>query len=308
MAGFVDNDREGMGDLGRVTLYIFLFSWFFILIDAILIAMGLRDDFTFGLLAQFGPSIVGIWYISRKYGKEGRQRFMARANLLRNAPAWLTALIVLFLPMLSLGVGYLIVRSGRIPDPTFPFYPADVGLFTIEENQWYLAFPVTLLLGLIFGGISEEFGFRGYVLPMLQRRWNALTASVMMALIWTVWHLEPTILATLFTDGFLQFIQELIPYYLYFFITTLPLTILMTWAFNHSKGSIWIAILFHGVNNGVGGVVQAVFGTGADFPRLLENGFAVMLWVLALIVLAVYGIENLNKKEPRSTELFWEKP
>lgn len=299
------SDTEDSGDLRRVVLYIFLFSWLFVLVDAILIATGVTDDAGLAILGQFGPSIVGVWYISKKYGKEGRGEYIARAKPRGNSPARLVVPIIIGLPLAVLAIGLSLRATGLLDDPPYDLYPVNLGLFRIGQDLWWLAFPFILFAGLIGGGISEEFGFRGYVLPMLQRRSNALMASVILTAIWTVWHLHPLTLAKLFTDGPIPFAQELIPYYLLFFVETLPLGILMTWAFNHSRGSIWIAILFHGTNNAIASIGEAIYGD--EVPAVLEAGYHVLLWVIAVIVVAVYGPKNLHKTEPRWTKLFWEK-
>jgi membrane protease YdiL (CAAX protease family) len=36
--------------------------------------------------------------------------------------------------------------------------------------------------------MSEEFGWRGYVLPRFQAKWNALVSSVVLGAIWASWH------------------------------------------------------------------------------------------------------------------------
>ena len=39
-------------------------------------------------------------------------------------------------------------------------------------------------------GMAEEFGWRGYVLPRFQSKWNALTSSIILGLIWAFWHIH----------------------------------------------------------------------------------------------------------------------
>ena len=48
-------------------------------------------------------------------------------------------------------------------------------LFFSYNPQWSVI-PM-FIMAFIFNGVFEEFGWRGYVLPRFQARWNALTSS-----------------------------------------------------------------------------------------------------------------------------------
>ena len=78
--------------------------------------------------------------------------------------------------------------------------------------------------------LLEEFGWRGFALPLLQARWSALSSSVMLGVVWGLWHLP-----LMFAYG-----EPLIPYLL----LIVPQTVLMTWVVNGAKGSMLLAMLF----------------------------------------------------------------
>ncbi len=56
-----------------------------------------------------------------------------------------------------------------------------------------LAIPFLLHL-LIFTGLAEEIGWRGYALPELQRRHTAERASWILGIAWGLWHLPSNLL------------------------------------------------------------------------------------------------------------------
>ena len=91
---------------------------------------------------------------------------------------------------------------------------------------------------LLHGPLGEEPGWRGFALPRLQQRYGPLVASLILGPLWALWHLPffwvPAwnFPPTLFNIGL-------------FVAAAIPLTIIMTWVFNNTKGSVLMAILVH---------------------------------------------------------------
>jgi uncharacterized protein len=131
----------------------------------------------------------------------------------------------------------------------------------------------SLLFGLVVG-LREEFGWRGYALPRLQARWSALTSSIILGVIWSFYdlgHWSP-------------------PYYWEFPLYTILLTIVFTWIFNNTNGSILAVVLFHGiVTNGLIGCC------GVTWAVELLIG----IYLLAVILIVViFGPKNLVRSKP----------
>ena len=82
--------------------------------------------------------------------------------------------------------------------------------------------------------VGEELGWRGYALPRLLERFSPLVASLILGVIWWLWHLP-----TFFIAGTPQFRQPVVA----FLIMTTAYSILMTWIFLHTHGSVLIATL-----------------------------------------------------------------
>ena len=106
-------------------------------------------------------------------------------------------------------------------------------------GQWYwvtLDALVTFLFVLLGGGGLEEPGWRGFALPLLQKRYSPLRSSLLVAVMWTFWH-WPMFWFGYYDGG---------PLGVFFFlIGVAPLAILFTAVFNWTRGSLPIVILLH---------------------------------------------------------------
>lgn len=89
--------------------------------------------------------------------------------------------------------------------------------------------------------VIEEVGWRGYALPRLQERAGALMASLLLGFIWGCWHLPQWFLpATGQADKW--------PFAI-FLLHTIAFSLLLTWLYNQSGGSLWPVILAHAAFN-----------------------------------------------------------
>ncbi len=100
----------------------------------------------------------------------------------------------------------------------------------------------TLLFWLLFGPLPEEPGWRGYALEGLQVRWGPLLSSLVLGLVWALWHLP-----LFFIDSSWQAVEVGLltqRFWLYMFNILLD-TFIYTWIYNHTDRSILAAVLFH---------------------------------------------------------------
>jgi uncharacterized protein len=136
--------------------------------------------------------------------------------------------------------------------------------------------PLFLVILTLTDGLGEELAWRGFALPRLLTRYNALVASVVLGVIWALWHLP-----LLWTEGGPMY---QLPVWLLLLDVTAK-SVLFTWVFLHTRGSVLIAMLFHGATN-LFLVSPDVAGTGDLALPVLAM---VAKWVLVGIVLVVAG-------------------
>lgn len=133
---------------------------------------------------------------------------------------------------------------------------------------------------------GEEMGWRGYLLPRLQARYNALVASLIVGLIWSIWHLpkfmgpEPRGERSFF----------------WFTIFHIAGAVLYTWLYNNSHGSLLLVTLFHAANNTAGMFLPISFVVSGG---ITQNMLVVLYVSAAVIVTAVAGAERLSRTEPK---------
>lgn len=104
-------------------------------------------------------------------------------------------------------------------------------------RPWFAFVPTFAMM--IVGGGLEELGWRGLALPELQKRFNPLAATVILGLVWTVWH------APLFcVEGAVQ--KELSP--IWFTASVMGHAFILTWLFNKTR-SVPICVIYHAAAN-----------------------------------------------------------
>jgi uncharacterized protein len=136
--------------------------------------------------------------------------------------------------------------------------------------------PLFLLVLFLTDGLGEELAWRGFALPRLLLGYNALVASLILGILWALWHLP-----LVWTEGAPLYQQ---PVWLLLLDVTAK-SVLFTWVFLHTRGSVLLAALLHATTNLF--VVSPVIAEGGNMELLLLAAFA--KWVLVVVVLAVAG-------------------
>lgn len=206
------------------------------------------------LVAACAPSLVGLALTLAEDGFGGLKALLRR---LLPGTGLTLALALLALPAVALALSLF------MPKP-WPVKPHDV----------LVATPVLLLTtAQVVSNVAplgEEFGWRGYALPRVLKRWSPLVAGAILGLIWTLWHVP----AFLFSGIVMTPVSDLGWYAL----GTVALSLLMTWLHVHGRGSLLVAGLIpHAMVNALG-------ATGAWRTRPAE-ALALMIVALALFAM-----------------------
>jgi membrane protease YdiL (CAAX protease family) len=237
------------------------------------------------LLAGYGPALAAILVVSLIYGRAGLRELFSRLVRWRAGLQWY--LIALFLPAL-VTLFALTLNSwtgGTAPDfstAAYPFGPPETPLW-----QKLLVLFLVFILG--FDGLGEELGWRGFALPKLLEKYSPLVASLILGALWAVWHFPYALTAGTFLSG--------VPLH-WFFINLLALSVVYTWIFINTNGSLLLPLLFHAAGNTTGNLFPILPPAASDL-RIYYFTIAINC-VLAVLVYFL-SLRNLRSQQSLST-------
>jgi membrane protease YdiL (CAAX protease family) len=146
----------------------------------------------------------------------------------------------------------------------------------------------------IAAGVGEEFGWRGFLLPRLQTRYNALASGLIVGVAWATWHVP-----LFFIKGTSQYEQGLqgglLPAILGYAVFVIAQSVQFTWLFNNTKGSVLLAAVFHGASNTWGGYIDVYRG---HFEGILV--FMAISVLITIAIVAMTGATNLSRTNQRN--------
>jgi uncharacterized protein len=148
-------------------------------------------------------------------------------------------------------------------------------------NINYVSIPF-LFIFFFLGAVGEEVGYMGYAVDPLQKKWGALTTSIVIGLPWAVWH-YPSIIKQ----------GHHVTWILWGTLGTVAIRILIVWIYNNTGKSIFACILFHTIYN----LCRPLFPKDklhnplVDFPEIHYSTIA----IIAIIVVLLWGSRTLTK-------------
>ena len=226
-------------------------------------------------LGVFGPAVAALIMLVRERGRAGVTKLVRDATAWRFGARWWVA--TLALPPVLLGAMYAGYRLlGGAPATT-----ATVEMLATAGTEAFFIVPIMALVIIAFA-YGEEAGWRGYLLPLLQERWGALTASLVLGVVWFLWHV-PLLFLPGDTNGALA-----LPLMAAFILVS---SIMYTWLFNSTGGSVLAVTLLHG---GFNVVAQFVPVHPSNTGDVLSGVMMVaVVTVVAVVLVAVYGARTL---------------
>ena len=238
-------------------------------------------------ICTLSPGIVAIMLTAIYFGKNGLNFLFKAIVKWRVKFKWYIIILILGIALcaLSLLLFNWMIRQNIKPDEPYNFI-----------------FYFLLILPL--SALWEEIGWRGFLLPILQKRYSSLKSSFIIGFVWGLWHLPIYLALNAYGD-------KTIIFFLIMFIGCFALSIIATWLFNSTKGSVFICILLHNAIN----TSAAYFYGNLQGEELRPLIILVALLLTSAIIIRFKTRGSLNENEQLRTpwmgseryELTWQK-
>ena len=266
-------------------LLAYAFSWV-MMIPVILWQWGVcQVDLSFAfVLKGYGP-FLSAYIITRAL--EGRAGWLRlRGSIVRARVGWQWYLFVL------LGVPLLYLLALLL-------MPGTIGSYHGVQSRFALAYLVTLAQAIIAEGpLGEEPGWRGFALPRMQPRFGPLRGTLLLGLLWGFWHLPDFATTNQGGGPGADTVALASIDFPLFILYVVAVSLVFTWVFNHTRSSVFIAILLHASINTfptVMALFPAPIVAGTNLPVLV--GVAGPL-LLVLVTRGRLGYDPSKKLPP----------
>ena len=171
----------------------------------------------------FCPLIAALILVYRENKMASVTKLLERSADYKRVPARIWYVPTLFLMPCIMALSYVVMRLTGVPLPAPQFSGA-----------------TTLVLFVVFfiAAVGEELGWSGYAVDPLQDRFGALSGALLLGVVWAVWHFVPLLQA-----------QRTPVFIAWWSLGTVGSRVIITWLYNNTGRSVFVAILFHSLTN-----------------------------------------------------------
>ena len=222
-------------------------------------------------LGIFAPSLVAVWFTARTHGDVGVRALLGRVLQAQVGARWYVFAFT-FMAVVKLAAA-AIHRVATGAWPAFGDFP------------WYFI-PFVIAVSTPFQA-GEEIGWRGYVLPRLAERWGLARASVLLGVVWALWHLPLFFVRS--ADTFGQ------PFLVYLLQVT-ALSVAFAWLYGNVQGSLLLPMILHAAINNSKDIVPSA-GAAGKHPFGVHASLVAWITVALLWVVAAYFLTRMPRRE-----------
>ena len=268
--------------LAAFFLLVFGLTWPFMIVDA----LGSHEILPFRLpmplmvVMGYMPTLAAVIVTGKMQGKEGIRALFKKLLIARVGLHWFTLAIFGYAAICAgaIGLANLFGKSST------PFLSENLPQFSSPVEAVLSIAVMFIVISLVNG---EELAWRGFALPRLQAKYNALTSSLILGVIWGLFHLPLFFTLTGSSQAGASFVG--------FLISTISLTVIFTWMYNHTRGSVLLAYLLHGAIN----TWTRIFAIDHNANPLVSGSMTGLTLLVAVVLVVTLGAENLSRNQKR---------
>ena len=235
------------------------------------------------LLGVFGPALVAVALTAHEQGRVGTLVLLRRTIDFSPSARWYVFALAYFAT-----VKIVVAIVYRTIVGTWPAF---------DGTPWFIMLAGTAISTPVQAG--EEIGWRGYALPRLSSCVGLPVASLVLGIVWAVWHLPFFLIPGVDKSG------QSFPVYL---LATIALSITMAWLYWRTNGSLLLTMLMHAAINNTN--IVPTGAAGSTNPWQLRASLTAwttttLLWIGAgyfLVQMRRGNLESSNQPETDGRE------
>jgi uncharacterized protein len=236
--------------------------------------------FNISIIGKFGPSIAAIILIAITEGTQGLQRTVKSILNWRVGARWILIAALFEFVMFSSFVLIYWIRHDA--------FPAVDGAAIISGTFSLIR---TFIVGIFIWGLAEEIGWRGWMFPKLQNRMSPFNATMILAVVTTLWHIHPNSISQIAVSKEGVYLAGYFPEVVERLIITIPIDLVITYIYINSKGSLLVMMIFHSASN------TSYFWIDEMLGVVKTNFFKTSFLVTLIIIAVVYSILVLRQTD-----------
>ena len=213
------------------------------------------------VILSCGPTIAAIVVLALTVGKPGVKALFRAIVKWRVPLRWWLVAILTPIGLSALATALNVATGAERP--------------TSDDLAKWTNIPALVLIILLvplIGGAWEEPGWRGYSLPELLKSRSALSASLVLGVLWSLWHIPVLAIGD-------QHWSDL--------VLVIPATVVITWVFLNALSSVLVVMVLHSLNNTVSGEYFSQWFEGSDSTR--QSWWLVVVWAIAAVLVVRFS-------------------
>lgn len=237
-------------------LLTYLLAWSFWTIP-IFLSLGvykndsLRSVYGLGVMA---PIVIAFLLSLKAFGGDGIKDLVARFGIRGVQLRWYLIASFSFVGLSVATLFFYFLLRGT-PEMVFQTY---------SLIKYLSLLPVFLVFATL-----EEVGWRGFALPRLRKVMDPLPASILLGLIWAIWHF-PKLISEGTTD---------VPSFIVILVFGILMSLFLSWIYENTNGSVTLAVLTHAASN------SAIFGIDAEVLTKIGYNKASIIYLIIMVAL-----------------------